>query len=186
MLPTQTKSSCVKKILKKISAGKSIECDFWEIAGDAYYTSWESHGNEAALANLLSLVFLGLAMQFSPLKEPLKCNKIAMKQIQAGGSLENNFFARRVLVDLQNEQEKKDNDMMEKKRIEIFRECGGTIEEYIRILKTSPKWMDLGDYLMAIKFVLGIHYSELLLCKVIHMQYDLLRNCKAIWRVYQK
>ena len=147
------------KVLQKCKEGKYIDGSLCEVAFEEYCASWEKNGNEQAIANLLSLSFLIISHQILLLKNTDKIPSGTKKRLNEGHALGAFFFQRHFLMEPRNEQEQKKMEERETYRKKFHATFGGTIDEYIRILKTT-RWIDLGDYYMAMKFVIGIQHTS--------------------------
>lgn len=109
-----------------------------------YYTiSWKKSKTIESLANLLSLMFLCCLSQMN--KEEINL-EIAFHNKK---TIDNDFLKKYYLRDINTETENDDKKFFVK---EYYEE----VMRYITILKKHEKWSDLGDYYLALRYIVGL------------------------------
>ena len=166
-------------ILQKCKENKDIDENYFRIACDEYYASWEKNENVEAVANLLSLFFLIISNQILVFKNGDKISERIRIKFNNDCTLGAEYFRRYFLMDTLNEQEQKQMEEMEEKRKKLYKTFGGTIDEYIRILKKKERWVDLGDYYMAMKFVTGMQQTSFDICLTRKIGRELMKTLAA-------
>lgn len=108
-----------------------------------YKISWEKSKTIESLANLLSLMFLCCLSQMN--KEEINLG-IAFQNRK---TMDEGFLKKYYLRNINTETENDDKMLFVK---EYYEE----VMEYITVLKKHEKWSDLGDYYLALRYIVGL------------------------------
>lgn len=137
-----------KKLMEKLVLGEKPNEDWFEEAIDYYSVAWEEEKCKAAIVNLISLLLLCGSVSINPGK------KIIEEKVRNNEKNATRIIKQALLIDPQ--QNSKLLRESEKIRKEFFDECREALDEGIRTLKKNSAYAELGDFFIAVNYLVGL------------------------------
>lgn len=131
----------IKNMLKSLNSGEFVSGSVISEAVDFFIEAIESNISEA-YANMLWCIFFQWTQQYADLTTLQKLqSRLNAKQVDW----------KELIYETQKDQKKSTN-----KRKEFIRDFDESINLIIKVLKETNQWSQLGDYYLALRYVLGI------------------------------
>lgn len=167
-----------KKLMEKLVLGKKPNEDWFEEAIDYYTVAWEEEKCKAAVVNLISLLLLCCSVSINP------GTKIIEEKVRNNETITTRTIKQALLIDPQ--QNSKLLRESEKVRKEFFDKCQEALDEGIRILKKSPAFAELGDFFIAVSYLVGLGSLSYNMNKCAEIGQELMETYARLGNKYAK